>query len=115
MSNLIERATDHADNSPLRRVDVRAVLEGIYEDARNALTAPVHHALIGAASRLEELLGIEAGTPPFNRGPAPTVPTKPGGGGTDEALLGLVSETLAGGKGLSVPTPGSPITAGGTK
>lgn len=45
---------------------------------------------------------------------AATRPTKPGGGGTDEALLGLVSEPLAGGKGLSVPPAGSPTTAGGT-
>jgi len=47
---------------------IRAVLEGIYEDARGAITAPVHHALMGAASRLERLLGIQPGTPGFNRG-----------------------------------------------
>lgn len=51
-----------------RESDVRAVLEGIYEDARGSITAPVHHALMGAASRLERLLGLEPGVPPFNRG-----------------------------------------------
>lgn len=49
-------------------IEVRAVLEGIYEDARSTITAPVHHALMGAASRLERLLGLEPGVPPFNRG-----------------------------------------------
>lgn len=48
--------------------DVRAALEGIYEDARGAMTAPCHHVLMGAASRLERLLGLEPGVPPFNRG-----------------------------------------------
>lgn len=43
---------------PVDRDEVRAVLEGIYEDARSAITAPVHHALMQSAARLERLLGI---------------------------------------------------------
>jgi hypothetical protein len=80
--------------------DVRAVLEGIYEDARGAITAPVHHALMGAASRLERLLGIHPGTPGFNR--------STGGGESDGSRMGLVTrESLAGGKGSSEsPTGG---------
>lgn len=58
--------------SPLDPFAVRAVLEGIYEDARAAITAPEHNAFMGAASRLERLLGIEPGTPPFNRDPIST-------------------------------------------
>lgn len=47
------------------RAEIQAVLEGIYEDARGAVTAPVHHAFMGAASRLERLLGIQPGTPDY--------------------------------------------------
>lgn len=51
--------------------EVRSALEGIYQDARGAITAPVHHALMSAASRLERLLGIEPGVPAFSRGTPP--------------------------------------------
>jgi hypothetical protein len=48
------------------RDDVRAVLEAIREDARNALTAPVHHAYAESALKLEQLLGLTPASPGFN-------------------------------------------------
>lgn len=46
-------------------IAVRAALEGMYEDARSALTAPTHQAFMQSAQRLERLLGIEPGVPQY--------------------------------------------------